>query len=103
MQGCDLDALVQGERERHLEVEGFLGSFFLGVRALDTVGLAQEPGALEPGRLLGEEVAEAPPDLRLLRRTEGEAARGTTLESPCSADKLSDAGEQSSYRLSMGR
>ena len=49
---------------------------------LDVVGLVLEPRALELGRLLGEEVAEAPPDLRLLRRTEGEAARGMARESP---------------------
>ena len=81
-QGCGLDVLEQGAREHLLGDEGFLGSSFLVARALDAVGLVQGPRALEPGRLLGEEVAEAPPELHHPRRTEGEAARGTAQESP---------------------
>ena len=72
----------RGVRERLIEVEGSLGSSFLVARALGAVGLVQGPHALEPGHLLGEEVAEAPLDPRLLRRTEGEAARGMAKESP---------------------
>ena len=45
-------SLVQEARERLLEVEEFLGSFFLVTRALDTVGHVQEPRALELGRRL---------------------------------------------------
>ena len=82
VQGCNLVVLVQGARERLLEAEGFLGSFFLAARALDAVGHAQELRALKPGRLLGEEVAEAPPELHRPCRTEGEAARGMAQESP---------------------
>ena len=74
-QGCGLDVLEQGARERLLGDEGFLGSSFLVAQAPDAVGLVLGPRALEPGCLLGEEVVEAPPDPRLLRRMEGEAAR----------------------------
>ena len=67
---------VPGARVHLLGDEGFLGSSFLVVRAPDAVDLVLGPRALEPVRLLGEEVAEAPPDPRLLRRMEGEAVRG---------------------------
>ena len=62
--------------------EGFLGSSFLVARVLGAEDLILGPRALVPGRLLGEEVAEAPPDPRHLRRTEGDAARGTMQGSP---------------------
>ena len=81
-QGCGLATLVRGARERLLEDEGFLGRFFHVAWALDTVGLVQGPRALEPGHLLGEEVAEAPPELHHPRRMEGEVARGMAQESP---------------------
>ena len=62
--------------------EGFLGSSLVVALAPDVVDLVLGLRALEPGRLLGEEVAEAPPDPRLLRRMEGEAAREMAKESP---------------------
>ena len=74
--------LVQGAREHLFEVEGFLGSSFLVARAPDMVDLVLGPRALEPGRLLWEEAAEALPELRRPCMTEGEAARGTAQESP---------------------
>ena len=73
---------VRGAHGRLPKDEGFLGSSFLVARAPDTVDLVLGPRALELGRLLGEEEAEAPPGLRLLRRTEGEAARGTAQGGP---------------------
>ena len=73
---------VQEARECLLGDEGSLGSSFLVVQALDVVYLVQGPCALEPGHLLGEEVAEAPLELHHPRRTEGEAARGTVQGSP---------------------
>ena len=82
VQGCNLAMLEKGAREHHLEAEGFLGSFFLATRAPGVVSHVQGPRALEPGRLLGEEVVEAPPGLHHPRRTEGEAARGTAQGSP---------------------
>ena len=81
-QGRGHGAPVLGAREHLLGDEGFLGNSFLVMRALDVVGLVQGPHALEPGHLLGEEVAEAPPELHHPRRTDVEAARGTTQESP---------------------
>ena len=81
-QGCSHDVPVQEEREHLLGDEGFLGSSFLVARALDAVDLVQGPRALEPRCLLGEELAEAPPGLHHLRRTEGDAARGTAQGSP---------------------
>ena len=80
-QGSGHGVPVQEARGHLLGGEGFLGSSFLVARALDAVGLVQGPRALETGRLLGEEVAEAPPELHHPRRTEGEAARGMTQES----------------------
>ena len=74
--------LAQGAREHLLEGEGSLGSSFLAARALDVVGLVQGPRALGPGRLLGEEATKAPPELRCLHRTEGDAARGMVQGSP---------------------
>ena len=82
VQGRDLGVPVQEAREHLLGDEGFLGSSFLVARALDAVDLIQGLRALEPGHLLGEEVAEAPPKLHRPRRTEDEAARGTAQESP---------------------
>ena len=73
---------MQGALGRLLEAEGFLDSSFLAVRALDMVGHVQEPRALEPGRRLGAEVAEALPEPRRPCMMEGEAARGTVQESP---------------------
>ena len=73
--------LVQGAHEHLLGDEGFLGSSFLVARALDAVGLVQGPRALEPGRLLGEEVAEALPEPRRPCRTVGKAVRGIAQES----------------------
>ena len=67
---------------RLLGDEEFVGSSFLFAWAPDAVDLVLGPGALEPGRRLGEEAAEAPPDLCLLRRTEDEAVRGTMQGSP---------------------
>ena len=61
-----------GAREHLLGDEGSLGSSFLAAQAPDTEGLALGLRALEPGRLLGEEVVEAPPDPRLLCGMEGE-------------------------------
>ena len=92
-QGCGHGMLVPGAREHLLGDEGFLGSSFLVVLALDAVGLVQGPRALEPGHLLGEEVVEAPPDPRLLRGMEGKAARRTARGAPCGADELGDAGK----------
>ena len=74
-QGCGHGAPVLGAHWHLLGDEGFLGSSFLVARAPDAEGLILGPRALEPWRLLGEEVAEAPLDPRLLRRMEGEAAR----------------------------
>ena len=82
VQGRDLGAPVLGAREHLLGDKGSLGSSFLAAQALDVEGLALGLRALEPGRLLGEEVVEAPPDPRLLRAMEGEAARGTARGSP---------------------
>ena len=82
VQECGHGMSVQGAREHLLGDEGFLGSSFLVARALDAVDLVQGPRSLEPGHLIGEEVAEAPPGLHHLRRTEGEAARGTAQGSP---------------------
>ena len=76
VQGRDLGAPVLGAREHLLEDEGSLSSSLLAAQAPDMEGLALGLHALEPGRLLGEEVVEAPPYPRLLRRIEGEAARG---------------------------
>ena len=73
---------VQGAHEHLLGGEGFLGNSFLAAQAPDVEGLVLGPHAVEPGHLLGEEVAEAPPDPRLLRRMEGEAAREMAKESP---------------------
>ena len=81
-QGCGLDVRERGARERLLEAEGSLGSSFLVAHALDAVGLIQGPRALEPGHLLGEEVAEAPPELHHPLRTGGEVARGMAQDSP---------------------
>ena len=81
-QGCGHGVLVQGAREHFLGDEGFLDSSFLVARVLDAVDLVQGPRALEPGRLLGEEGAEAPPGLHHPRRMEGEAAREMVKESP---------------------
>lgn len=74
--------LVQGAREHLLGDEGFLGSSFLVTWALDAVGLDQGLRALEPERLLGEEVEEVHPQLHHPRRTKGEAVRGTAQGSP---------------------
>ena len=82
VQGRDLGAPALGAREHLLGDEGSLGSSFLAVQVPDAEGLALGLRASEPGRLLGEEVVEAPPDPRLLRGMEGEAARGTARESP---------------------
>ena len=81
VQGCGLVVLVQEALEHLLEVEGFLGSFFLVARALDAVGHVQGPRALEPGHRLGGEVADALPEPRR-PCLEGEATRGTARESP---------------------
>ena len=69
------DVPVPGAHGQLLEGEGSLGSSFLVAQAPDAVGLISGPRAVEPRRLLREEVAEAPPDPRLLRRMEGEVAR----------------------------
>ena len=74
--------LVQGARERLLEAEGFLGSFFLAAWEPDVVGHVQGPRALDPGHLLAEEVAEALPEPCRPCMMEGEAARETAQESP---------------------
>ena len=73
---------VPGGCEHLLGDGGFLGNSSLAARAPDTVGPVQGPRALEPGRLRGEEVAEAPPELHHPRKTQGEAARGAPQESP---------------------
>ena len=78
VQECGHGAPVPGAREHRLVDEGFLDSSSLVARAPDAVDIILGPRALELGRLLGEEVAEAPPNLRLLRKMEGEATRGTT-------------------------
>ena len=82
VQGRDLGAPTLGAREHLLGDEGSLGSSFLATQAPDAEGLALGLRALEPGRLLGEEVVEALPDPRLLRGMEGEVARGTARGSP---------------------
>ena len=74
-----------GAREHLLGDEGSLGRSLLAAQASDMEGLALGLRALEPGRLLGEEVVEAPPDPRPLRGMEGEAARGMAKESPLAA------------------
>ena len=81
-QGRDLGTPVLGACENLLGDEGSLGSSLLAAQVPDVEGLALGLRALEPGRLLGEEVAKAPPDPRPLRGMEGEAARGTAKESP---------------------
>ena len=81
-QGRNLGVPVLGAREHLLADEGSLGSSLLAVHAPDMEGLALGLRALEPGRLLGEEVAEVPPDPRPLRGMEGEAAGGMAKESP---------------------
>ena len=81
-QECDHGAPVQGAHECLLGDEGFLGSSLLAAQAPDMEGLALGLRALELGRLLGEEVAEVPPNPRPLHGMEGEAARGTAKESP---------------------
>ena len=82
VQGRDLGAPALGAREHLLGDEGSLGRSFLAAQAPDAEGLTLGLHALEPGRLLGEEVVEAPPKLHRPCRTEGEAARGTAQESP---------------------
>ena len=71
VQGRDLGVPVLGAREHLLGDEGSLGSSFLAAQAPGAEGLALGLRALEPGRLLGEEVVEAPPDLCLLNGMEG--------------------------------
>ena len=93
VQGRDLGAPALGARKHLLGDEGSLGSSFLAAQALEAEGLALGLRALEPGRLLGEEVAEAPPELHHPQKMEGEAARGTVQEIPCSADELGDASD----------
>ena len=82
VQGRDLGAPVLGARENLLGDEGSLGSSFLAAQAPDAKGLALGLRALETGRLLGEEVVEAPPNPRLLCGMEGEAARRTAKFAP---------------------
>ena len=82
VQGCGHGIPVLGAREHLLEDEGFLSNSFLVVRAPGVVGLVLGPRALEPGHLLGDEVAGAPPKLHHPRRTEGEAVRGMAQGSP---------------------
>ena len=82
VQGHDLGVPALGAREHFLRDEGSLDSSFLTAQAPGAEGLTLGLRALEPGRLRGEEVVEAPPDPRLLRGMEGEAARGTTRGSP---------------------
>ena len=84
---------VRGARGQLLGDEGSLDISFLDVWVPDMAGRAQGPHALEPRRLLGEEVAEAPPELHHPRRKEGEAARGTAQGAPYGADELGEAGE----------
>ena len=60
----DPDVAVRGAVEHSLAVEGLLDSFFLHVRAPDTVGRAVEPRALALGRRLGAEVVEVLLELR---------------------------------------
>ena len=81
-QGYGHGAPVPGAREHLLGDEGFLGISFLVMQALDTVDLVLGPCALEPGCLLGEEVAEALPKPRRPCMTEGEAVRRMAQESP---------------------
>ena len=80
--GRDLGALVLGAREHLPGDVGSLGSSFVAALVLDVEGLALGLRALEPRHLLGEVAAEAPPDPRSLRGTEGEAARETARGSP---------------------
>ena len=75
VQGRGHGAPVLGAHEHLLGDEGFLGSSFLVAQAPDTEGLILGQRALEPGRLLGEELAEAPPDPHLPCGMEGEAAK----------------------------
>ena len=73
--------------------EGLLGSSALAALAPDGAGSAQGPRALEPWRLLEEEAAGAPPELRRPRGVGCGAAEQTAQESPCGADELGDAVE----------
>ena len=59
--------LEQGAPGQLLAGEGLLGSSALAALAPDGAGSAQGPCALEPWRLLEEEAAGAPPELRRLR------------------------------------
>ena len=77
-----LVVVVRGARERSLAAEGFLGSFFPLARAPDTVGCAEGPRALAPGRRLGAEVVEALHEPHRPQLAEGEAARGMVRGSP---------------------
>ena len=82
VQGCGHGMPVPGARTHLLGDEGFLGSSFLAAWAPDVEGLVLGLRALEPGLLLGEEVAEALHEPCRPFLAEDEAARGTARESP---------------------
>ena len=69
-QGRGRDEPEQGALGQLLGGEGPLGNFALATLAPDGVGSTQGPRALGPGRLLEEEAAEVPPELRCPRRAE---------------------------------
>ena len=92
-QGCGHGTPVLGARRHLVGGEGFLGNSFLAAQAPDVEGLVLGPHALEPGHLLGEEVAEAPPELHRPRRTEVEEREGRRRRAPCGDDELDDASE----------
>src|SRR3954462_11346686 len=85
--GLDVPELEQGRDEpeqgapgQPLAVEGLLGSSVLAGLALDGVGSAQEPRALEPWHLLGEEAAGTPPELHCPHEAGCSAAERTAQE-----------------------
>ena len=82
VQGRDLGAPAPEAREHLLGDEESLGNSFLAAQAPDAEGLTPGLRTMEPGRLLGEDVVDAPPDPCLLRGMKGEAARGTARGSP---------------------
>ena len=85
--------LEQGAPGQLLAGEGLLGSSALAALVPDGAGSAQGPRALEPGRLLEGEAAEAPPELHCPCRAGRGAARRMARGSPCGADELGDSIE----------
>src|SRR3954469_22711765 len=87
--GLDVPELEQGRDEpeqgapgQPLAVDGLLGSSVLAELAPDGAGSVQGPRALEPSRLLEEEVAGMPPELSGPRGAGCDASERTARESP---------------------